>query len=353
MFFNREEEIKEFNNILKRKPSRLYFVYGPINSGKTELISEVIENLNKEYKVFYINLRGKFLKNYEDFVRVLFRIEKKVKVSEIISSLTKVATGIPISKEFFEEIFGEKPIEDVFDYLEEFFIGMEKKGFKPVFILDELQMLRGLNIDGDLLYELFNFFVRLTKEIKICNVFCITSDSLFFEDIYNKSELQERAEYLLIDDFSRADALEFLMQSRFSNNEAELTYNYLGGKPQLLISIIDAKQDGKKIEEVLELMLLDQKSKLKFLLEDARELGLSIKIEEKEYKVTYEEILDLFEVFLNNEEVEAGFTKKIPRTFLIRSNLLFLEPVRGTLKPQSRLLLKAIREVLIEIDRLG
>ena len=36
-FHDRNKEIKEIRNILECKPSLIIFVYGPINSGKTEL----------------------------------------------------------------------------------------------------------------------------------------------------------------------------------------------------------------------------------------------------------------------------------------------------------------------------
>jgi AAA+ ATPase superfamily predicted ATPase len=38
-----------------------------------------------------------------------------------------------------------------------------------------------LKIRTNQIYELFNLFVRLTKELHSCHVFAITSDSLFTE----------------------------------------------------------------------------------------------------------------------------------------------------------------------------
>ncbi|MFQ6055739.1 MAG: ATP-binding protein [Methanosarcinales archaeon] len=60
-FFNREEEIKEFKRIIGRAPRRIYFVYGPINSGKTALMQEIINSLTKQHKVFYYNLRRRVI----------------------------------------------------------------------------------------------------------------------------------------------------------------------------------------------------------------------------------------------------------------------------------------------------
>jgi len=58
-FHDRGEEIKEIKAILGREPSLITFVYGPINSGKTELMSYVVQQLPRDYAIFHINLRGK------------------------------------------------------------------------------------------------------------------------------------------------------------------------------------------------------------------------------------------------------------------------------------------------------
>jgi len=75
-FHNREREIKEIMNIIESEPTLITFVYGPINSGKTELFNHVIGQLSQDNVVFYVNLRGKFIREYSDFIRVLFKIER-------------------------------------------------------------------------------------------------------------------------------------------------------------------------------------------------------------------------------------------------------------------------------------
>ncbi|MCD6457021.1 MAG: hypothetical protein J7K81_09585 [Methanophagales archaeon] len=56
-FHDRNRELKEIRNILEREPSLITFIYGPINSGKTELISNVVKQLPAEdYAIFRINL---------------------------------------------------------------------------------------------------------------------------------------------------------------------------------------------------------------------------------------------------------------------------------------------------------
>jgi len=53
MFYGREIEKKQILDILKEKSTHIHFIYGPINSGKTNLIRLMLENLPKEYVPFY------------------------------------------------------------------------------------------------------------------------------------------------------------------------------------------------------------------------------------------------------------------------------------------------------------
>jgi len=70
-FHNREKEKKEIMNILDAEPSLITFIYGPINSKKTTLMDHLIKQLPVEYAPFYINLRGRFITDYEDFLNAL------------------------------------------------------------------------------------------------------------------------------------------------------------------------------------------------------------------------------------------------------------------------------------------
>jgi len=47
--------------VLSGEPKLVYFVYRPINSGKTSLLMKVFEELHEDYRVFYINFRGRYV----------------------------------------------------------------------------------------------------------------------------------------------------------------------------------------------------------------------------------------------------------------------------------------------------
>ena len=65
-FVDREKEKREVKAVLSGRPNLVYFVYGPINSGKTALLMKVFEELPKEYKVFYINFRARHVVEFTD-----------------------------------------------------------------------------------------------------------------------------------------------------------------------------------------------------------------------------------------------------------------------------------------------
>jgi AAA+ ATPase superfamily predicted ATPase len=50
-FYNREKELQEIMNILNTRPDLITFVYGHINSGKTELFNHLIEGLSDDYVI--------------------------------------------------------------------------------------------------------------------------------------------------------------------------------------------------------------------------------------------------------------------------------------------------------------
>ncbi|WP_064496495.1 ATP-binding protein [Methanocaldococcus jannaschii] len=347
-FFNREKEITEILSILEGNPDLVYFVYGPLNSGKTALISEIINNRidKNKYVVFYINLRGIFISKYKDFIEVLFEeYEEDRKPVEIIKSLIKDVPslcGIPTPKNTLEEILKKKTTKNVFKYITNVLMDIKKEGKQPIIIIDELQKIGDMKINGFLIYELFNYFVDLTKELHLCHVFCLSSDSLFIEQVYSEAMLKDRVDYILVDDFDKETALKFMdflaeeiLNKKLSDDEKELIYSYVGGKPILIIKVIK-KLKIKGLKETLDEMLRDEMQKLKYFLEDIKE-----KDEE-----SYNKIADALEIFKDSYEIEDIKIPKNIREFLVKKNILFLNPQKGTLKPQSYLVWNAIKRLL-------
>jgi len=352
-FHNRERETKEIRSILDSRPTLITFIYGPINSGKTELITHTIEELPEDYVVFYINLRTKFLASYDDFIESLFEMEmesegtlKKGKetLEELVSSVTKVA-GIPITKDFLDYVFKDNKPKNAFSYIIKLFLEVKATGKQPVLILDELQKIGDVKVNGFLVYELFNFFIDLTKELHLAHVFVVTSDSLFIEQIYNEAMLQGRCRYLLVNDFDEATTAAFLEGHGFTDDEKAAAWNCCGGKPVYLLELIRAGDRGREVDRLLRM----RAGELKTFLKTLKELGDKMTMKEERYDISYEKTVSILRLFLDEEAIDMWSIDEISKRYLVRNNILFLDPDRGIVKPQSWLDMLAIREVMKDV----
>jgi len=351
-FHDRAKEMKEIMNILDSEPSLITFVYGPINSGKTTLITHLIEELPDDYIVFYINLRTKFLSSYDDFIESLFEMEiatdgtmrkGKETLAELVSSATKI-TGIPITREFIDYVFKDNKPKNAFSYMLKLFEEVKKSGKQPVLVLDELQKIGDVNVNGPLIYELFNFFIDLTKELHLCHVFAVTSDSLFIERVYSEAMLSERCKYLLADDFDYETTIAFLDHYGFDTHEKEIAWHYVGGKPVSLVRLINEKRSEKKIEDVAGSMLKLRTGEIGQRTKVLKIVNKKILFEKEEIELKYDTVTKILDKFLNEESYTYEvITPEI--TYLVKENILFVDPVNCIIKPQSRLNLLAIREV--------
>jgi len=349
-FHNREKELKEVMKILEAEPSLITFIYGPINSGKTTLVSHLIDQLPEEYVVFYINLRGRFISDYRDFIKVLFKIEKKKNYKEVLKTISEISaetlkfSGIPVAESVMNALFKEKSYEDVFEFLEEYFATIAKNK-TPVLIIDELQVVGDLKIDGLLMYKLFNFFIRLTKELHLCHIFAVSSDSLFIENVYSEAMLDGRCRYLLVDDFDYETATALLERNGFTDDEKAVAWEYCGGKPVCLMELI--YPDDR--ERIAKDMLKTRVTQLKDLLDYLDYTKPRIMIGDDEYLVEKGDIADILNRFVDTEYIDDEGLNRPAKHFLIKDNILFLDPHTGVIKPQSRLNLLAIREVLKDV----
>ncbi len=372
-FFNREKEINKILSIIEGEPNNIYFIYGPLNSGKSTLIREVITNrLDKsKYIPFFIDFRTRNILNVDNFIECLFEVDEKSKIDdfrEYVKSLTDLLVGgseeiskyylgmpIKIPKPFFDKIFNKKDKSaDVYQYIEYLFAKLNEKGKKPILIFDELQMIREITLNGNrlLLWSLFQFLVALTKVQHLCHVFCLSSDSLFIEYVYTTGELEGRADYILVDDFDKETALKFMdflseeiLNKKLSDDEKELIYSYVGGKPILIIKVVD-KLRYEDLKEILDQMLKEEIQKLRHFLKDLDYIKPRVNIEDEIIEINKEDIIEALRLFKDNYEISDDKIPKPVYIYLVKRNILFLNPVEGTLKPQSFLTWNAIKRIL-------
>ncbi|PKP56836.1 MAG: ATP-binding protein, partial [Candidatus Altiarchaeales archaeon HGW-Altiarchaeales-2] len=303
------------------------------------------------YVVFYINLRKRPISTYKDFLEVMFDVKyegilsrimrflgrRGDIVNDIISDLGKTH-GIPIPKGIFSRIFKEEKPENAFIYILNLIKDAKSKGKIPVLIIDELQVIGDLEVDGKLIYKLFNFFISLTKELHICHVFALSSDSLFIERVYNEAILKNRCRYLLVDDFDEKTAGKFLEKYGFTEEEIKQAKDYAGGKPALLTAMIDEKKIRRNINDYVEKGLANSKEEIAQLLYYIKTIGVTIKYQEKDIDVNYEGTTKILKKFSGNDFYKYSvITPEL--CYLVSKNILFVDTRE-----------KIIREILKEIE---
>ena len=165
---------------------------------------------------------------------------------------------------------------------------------------------------------------------------------MFIEKIYNEAMLEGRCRYILVDDFDKETALKFMdflaediLGRKLSNEDKELIYSYVGGKIVDIILVIEELRI-KELKTILEELLTEKTNKLMYLLYDIKE-------EDENF---YNKIMNALKLFKNSYEVVYCQISKRIVEFLVKKNILFLNPQKGTLKPQSYLIWKAIKRLL-------
>ena len=260
-FVNREKETAYLKNWMHREPNSLLFVYGPKSSGKTALITHIIENHidQKKFAINYMNLRQMLVYNFQSFLDAFFTRTTKDKVREIVAGISMNIGFFKINMDD-EAIFKKNPFKVMIDQLRK----AQKKGLQPVIIIDEIQTLKDIYFNGErnLLDELFNLFVGLTKETHLAHVILLTSDSYFIEEIYNHSKLKKTAEFFHLDHLSRQDTMGWLVKENIEKKHAAHIWEKIGGSAWEISQILSKMKDGESVEDACEFFIHDEYGKL-------------------------------------------------------------------------------------------
>ncbi len=208
-FVNRKDELAYLQSWISAKPENILFLYGPKSSGKTTLIYRFIEqNLtNGKYDIKHFNLRELLLVNYESFLRAFFELKRSEQVKETRQYDLKV---FKLSVETLKGL--ESKELDPFIVMKRELERSNKKGKRPVIIIDELQALDEIYFNGgrELVNEIFNFFVAMTKEAHLCHVIIAGSDGYFIDRVYQDSKLKKTSRLLEIDYIGYEDVMDWL-----------------------------------------------------------------------------------------------------------------------------------------------
>ena len=236
-FINRAEEIHYLQSWIAEKPKNILFLYGPKSSGKTTLIYRFIEqNLsNGKYDIKHFNLRELLLVNYKSFLRAFFELKSSEQVKETRQYDLKV---FKLSVETLKGL--ESKELDPFIVMKRELEKSNKKGKHPVIIIDELQALDEIYFNGgrELLNEMFNFFVAMTKESHLCHVVIASSDGYFIDRVYQDSKLKKTSRLMEVKYLLETDVMDWLSDLKtyskldqfiLNDHQKQAIWDFFGG----------------------------------------------------------------------------------------------------------------------------
>jgi hypothetical protein len=136
-----------------------------------------------------------------------------------------------------------------------------KKGKRPIIIIDELQALEDIYMNGqrELLKELFNFFVAMTKESHLCHVIIASSDGYFLKRIYEDSKLSKTSDFLAVDYLNESDTKYWLHHLdsesdittfQLSDSQIDQIWKYFGGSIWEISNLLGKLMPYSKNNEV-------------------------------------------------------------------------------------------------------
>ncbi len=346
-FINREKELNDLNKYINIHPESILFLHGPKSSGKTTLLYKFFEQMEKKQKleIKFLNLREKLIDNYKDFIRIFFGVDYSKTRADIKEK--REYNFFKVFKLSVEELKGMESGElDPFEIMKTEFIKLNRKGIKPVVIIDELQAVDHIYMnngkDRQLIIELFNFFVAMTKESHLAHVIIASSDGYFLYTVYNDSRLKKTSRFYKVDYLPKEDMMEWLLNlekySRITDytltpGDAEKIWNAVGGSMWEVQEIL-TDLFTTPLDEVLSLYLKNIKVMI----------GHYIGADDKK-----EQLLRLFltrESANTRDFIKAGTTKEGLDELLrdmVRSNILYFDPTEGLYYPQGRSYLEGIR----------
>ena len=354
-FINRDEEIDFLKDWIAQRPEHILFFYGPKSSGKTTLIYKFVQEVladEGQFSVKLFNLREVLIVRYEDFLQRFFQIQdQEEKESRQIRQYDL--------KVFKLSVENHKKIKDrqldPFDVMKAELEDLNKKGLKPVIIIDELQALDFIyfNSQRELIKELINFFVAMTKESHLCHVLLSGSDGYFIEKLYNDSKLKKTSELFEIDYLSKENIIYWLgnleKESNIKDyilNEAQIEYiwEHVGGSAWEISLLLgrflkvcqSGKVDDKELEKIIERYLVQAKS----YFEGYAGLDTSISALFKEINKNIKSKGFIKEIdlkcLLDEELYPDRQTLQEELNNLVRNNYLYYRPSFAEYRPQGR-----------------
>ncbi|WP_052507368.1 ATP-binding protein [Desulfonatronovibrio magnus] len=365
-FVNRQGELDYLNSWIQERPEHILFLYGPKSSGKTTLIYRFIErNLSqKEYEIKHFNLRRLLLVNYESFLRAFFERKNSEQVKETRQYDLKV---FKLSVETLKGL--ESKQLDPFIVMKRELEKIARKGKRPLIIIDELQALSEIYFNGgrELLNEMFNFFVAMTKESHLCHVLIASSDGYFIERLYNDSKLRKTSELFEVDYLPKEDIVYWLNNLEkessitdftLTSEQIEYVWEHFGGSiweiSTVLGQFLKVCRDGmvpqKEMERVVARYVLQAMSYFEeYAALDTPKTELLREILKNVQFMGYAKESRMGRI-LEESHFPDKESLQEELHYLVQQNFLYYNPTRGEYRLQGRSMEIGLEMFLREID---
>jgi AAA+ ATPase superfamily predicted ATPase len=337
-FINRGKELSYLEEYINERPEAMLFLHGPKSSGKTTLLYRFIDKLEREQQVEvkFLNLRKILVANYRDFLQVFFGIDYSRARGDIKERREYDLKFFKLSVEVLKGM--ESGELDPFVVMEKELMKLNQKDTKPILIIDELQALDKIYLnngkDRQLIIELFNFFVAMTKESHLAHVIIASSDGYFMNTVYNDSRLKKTSKFFKVDYLSQEDVMEWLLNlekySRIkdytlSKEEARQIWNLVGGSMWEIQDIL-----SECFNDSLENVLNQYKKKIKGVISYYIGAGVT---KEKALRLFLSKdvatIKDFTAIGISPDEIEALLRD------MVGNNILYFDPQEAIYYPQG------------------
>ncbi len=333
-FINREKELQTLADFIDKRPSEILFIHGPKSSGKTTLLYHFLKLLSEKSKIDtkFLNLREILIVSYKDFLKLFFGLDYN-QAKDDVKEIREY--DIKVFKVRVETLKGmESGQLDPFVIMKKELQKLVTKGIKPIIIIiDELQALENIYMNGqrELIKELFNFFVAMTKESHLAHVIIASSDGYFVDTIYNDSKLKKCSKFFEVDYLTREDTLEWLLhlekyskikEYTLTKEQAQKIWDTVGGSMWEIQSIL-SDLFHMPLEQVLE----TYKTSMKGLIVD--------------YTRTNKDKKAVFKIVNNKTVISFEDVKEIEHhesllQDMVRNNILYYDPTRAVFYPQGK-----------------
>ncbi|WP_022670387.1 ATP-binding protein [Hippea alviniae] len=214
-----------------------------------------------------------------------------------------------------------------------------KKNRQPIIIIDEIQTLEDIYINGDreLLKEFLNFCVSLTKETHLSHVVILSSNTVFIDRIYNDAKLKKTSKFFKVDHLDKSIVVEWLSSEGYTEEEINLIYDYLGGCIPDIQRMMFEKKEFKTLKEYLEHRAFLAYTEMVDLLTNEEDFN-----KRKIFKEIAKEIVKNGR-FIAKEELPTQVKKII--NFYAEKEILFYDPLTLEVKGNSRIYEKGMEKL--------